>query len=265
MFCLSPHSTHLLQPLDVGLLGPLQHHYRKTVEDFLLTNGHGINWVIFFPIYKLARAKAYTVENIKATFKVTGILPLNPRVVLSQLAKPTAQSRSQSNSTTCILERTPYSKHDLRQQTQYALNFIKTASEGETCGWILRFAHAAEHSLTEADLARTELQRLRNKIKNIRPSKKDMRQFGRAQQYGIMTGSQILSGIRSAMTGIMPQKQKRQILEPHPPPTGPLLQQSEKPHQFLLPPSDLAFECAFGTSLSTLLGPLGLDHKRLRK
>ena len=97
VFCFPPHSTHLLQPLDVGLFGPLQKHYRKAVEDFFLTTSHGINRAIFFPTYKQARAKAYTVENIKAAFRVTGTIPLNPRVVLSQLAKPTAKSRSQSN------------------------------------------------------------------------------------------------------------------------------------------------------------------------
>jgi hypothetical protein len=26
LFCLPPHSTHMLQPLDVGLFGPLQHY-----------------------------------------------------------------------------------------------------------------------------------------------------------------------------------------------------------------------------------------------
>ena len=206
VFCLPPHSTHLLQPLDVGLFGPLQQHYRKAVEGFFLTTSHGINRDIFFLLYKQARVKTYTVENIKAAFKVTGIVPLNPRVVLSQLAKPTAKSRSQSNSTTCILERAPYTKHDLRQQTQHALNFLKTASEGETCGWILRFAHAAEHFLTEADLTRTELQRLRNQVKNIHTSKKDMRQFRKAQQHGVMTGSEILSGMKERDDSVNPFK-----------------------------------------------------------
>ena len=27
LYCLPPHTTHLLQPLDVGLFGPLQHAY----------------------------------------------------------------------------------------------------------------------------------------------------------------------------------------------------------------------------------------------
>ncbi|RPB06567.1 DDE-domain-containing protein [Morchella conica CCBAS932] len=32
-FCLPPHSTHLLQPLDVGLFGPLQRHYSNTLDE----------------------------------------------------------------------------------------------------------------------------------------------------------------------------------------------------------------------------------------
>ena len=47
----------------------------KLQEDFFLTTFHGINWVIFFLIYEEARAKAYTIKNIKTTFKVSGIFP----------------------------------------------------------------------------------------------------------------------------------------------------------------------------------------------
>ena len=131
--------------------------YNNTVgelsEDFFLTTFHGINWIIFFPIYKEAWAKAYTTESIKAAFKVTGIFLLNPRVVLSQFSKPTANSCRESRAnTTCILKYTPYTKYDTRQQTQFDLKY---------------------HFFTKANLTRTELQRL-HQIKNIRPSKKDM-------------------------------------------------------------------------------------------
>ena len=148
--------------------------YRRAVKESFLAISHGINRDILIPIYKEARAKANTVENITAAFKVTGIFPLNSRV-LSQPSKPTAKSRSESRANaTCILENTPYTKHDLRQQTQLALGYIRTASEGVVCSWILRFALAVEHSFDEPDLVRTELQRLQHQIKNIHPSKKDM-------------------------------------------------------------------------------------------
>ena len=61
---------------------------------------------------------------------------------------------------------------------------------------VARFYALLMQLLTEADLACTEQQQLRNQIKNIRPSKKDMRQLGRAQQHGVMTGSQIPSGMK---------------------------------------------------------------------
>ena len=87
VFCLPPHSAHL------------QQHNRKVVEDFFLITSYGTNQDIFFPIYTEALSKTYNIENIKAAFKVTGIFPLNPRVV-SQLWKPTAKTRSKSRSNT---------------------------------------------------------------------------------------------------------------------------------------------------------------------
>ena len=42
----------------------------------------------------------------------------------------------------------------LREQTQFALEFIKRAFEGEVCSRILRFAHAIEHASAGAGLAR---------------------------------------------------------------------------------------------------------------
>ncbi|PWW76365.1 CENP-B protein [Tuber magnatum] len=34
-FCLPAHSTHLLQPLDVGIFGPLQRHYSNGLDEFI--------------------------------------------------------------------------------------------------------------------------------------------------------------------------------------------------------------------------------------
>ena len=62
---------------------PLMPAYRKAVEDFFLTTSHGINRDISFSIYRKAWAEAYTIEKIKAEFKVTGIFPISSRVVLN--------------------------------------------------------------------------------------------------------------------------------------------------------------------------------------
>ena len=106
-------------------------HYRNAFEDFFLTTSHSINCDLVFPICKQARAKTYTIEDIKTAFKATRIVPLNPRAVLSQLSEPTAKSRSQSNSIMCIPEKTPYTKHDLRHQTRLLSSSLEQRHRGQ--------------------------------------------------------------------------------------------------------------------------------------
>lgn len=47
--CLPAHSTHLLQPLDVGLFGPLQKNYGTLLDNWLEKSGHGIHKGTFYP------------------------------------------------------------------------------------------------------------------------------------------------------------------------------------------------------------------------
>lgn len=84
-FCLPPRSTHLIQPLDIGLFSHLQANYYKAVEDNFLTTRVGTTRSLLFPLYKKARALTYTEENIKKTFKKVRIIPFNPRTVLGDL------------------------------------------------------------------------------------------------------------------------------------------------------------------------------------
>ena len=111
VFCLPPHSTHLLQPLDVGLFSPLQKHYQNIIEDYFLTTDIGINRDLFFPLYKKARALTYTKHNIEGAFKKCGIVLFNPRTVLAQgsRAPPAPTSNGEF-----LLEKTPYTKCALR-------------------------------------------------------------------------------------------------------------------------------------------------------
>ena len=49
LFCLPSHTTHILQPLDVGLFGPLQKYYGKRVENYLRLTGEGVSKRNFLP------------------------------------------------------------------------------------------------------------------------------------------------------------------------------------------------------------------------
>ena len=96
---------------------------------------------------------------------------------------------------------------------------IKSASEGEVCSWVLRFALAVEHSFTETDLARMELQ---HQINDIRSSKKDLLQCSEAQQYGVITGSRLQAGIMERDDkGHATKAKKTNSDQPPAPPTPP--------------------------------------------
>ena len=83
--CLLSHTSHFLQPLDVGLFGPLQKAYGKRVGE-LSTRGHtSINKPLFLEILTDARQEVYTTRNARGAWRGSGIWPHNPHVVLSKL------------------------------------------------------------------------------------------------------------------------------------------------------------------------------------
>lgn len=54
LISLPPHSTHLLQPLHVGLFGPLQHFYGKAADDYVRNSHCGILKGTFWGFYPTA-------------------------------------------------------------------------------------------------------------------------------------------------------------------------------------------------------------------
>ena len=83
--CMSPHSSHLLQPLDVGYFSPLKKAYGRQVEN--LMRGH-INHIIkvkFLPCFKAAFDALITKSNILGSFRGASLIPFNLEAVLLKL------------------------------------------------------------------------------------------------------------------------------------------------------------------------------------
>ncbi|HEV7738417.1 MAG TPA: hypothetical protein VGO47_13725 [Chlamydiales bacterium] len=82
-----PHSTHRLQPLDVGLFSPLATYYSQELNQFI-QRSEGICSVTkrdFFRLFWPAFYKAFTDKNIKSAWLKTGISPLDRIRVLGVL------------------------------------------------------------------------------------------------------------------------------------------------------------------------------------
>ena len=97
LLCMPPHSSHLLQPLDVACFSPLK---RKT----------------FLPAFKTAFEQSITRENIQAGFRGAGLVPHNPQAVLSKL-DVVVQTPKQSPQRAAAWEaQTPHNAREVESQ-----------------------------------------------------------------------------------------------------------------------------------------------------
>jgi len=106
LLCFVPHSTHLLQPLDIGIFGPLGRYYSNEVDDWGRAYPYQtISKGDFFPLCQRARQKALTIVNIKAAFGATGIYQLRRARVLEIIDKssPSTSSTTQISPHTMLL------------------------------------------------------------------------------------------------------------------------------------------------------------------
>jgi DDE superfamily endonuclease len=85
------HTSHKLQPCDVGVFGLLKAAYRDEVERLYRGGANTVGKQHFTSLYSPAREKALTPRNIKAGWSATGLHPFNPDRVLRTIQKPSAK------------------------------------------------------------------------------------------------------------------------------------------------------------------------------
>jgi hypothetical protein len=83
--CMPPHSSHILQPLDVVCFSPLKRKYSQRVRDLARRRVFHINKEGFLPAFKDAFFDVFTEENCRKAFEASGIVPINAQVVLDRL------------------------------------------------------------------------------------------------------------------------------------------------------------------------------------
>ena len=86
LYCLLPHTTHILQSLDMATYRPLKPHYSK-ITDFIVMASLGqerkatINKTSFAVSFKEAFEEAMNMKIIIKEFRTTGIYPFNPNAI----------------------------------------------------------------------------------------------------------------------------------------------------------------------------------------
>ena len=76
LFCLPPHSSHLLQPVDVGFFSPMKSNWKQAVAKYQLQNpGTFVN-------------KTVKRTTLVQAFKQSGIYPVDRRAISSSKFGP---------------------------------------------------------------------------------------------------------------------------------------------------------------------------------
>jgi hypothetical protein len=63
-----PHSSHLLQPLDVGCFLPLKRAYSRELEALIRHHINHITKLEFLPAFQVAFTQSFTSANIYSAF-----------------------------------------------------------------------------------------------------------------------------------------------------------------------------------------------------
>ena len=111
---LPPHSTHRLQPLDVGIFSPLSTAYSNQI-DHLIQSSQGFSRITkrsFWSMFRTAWKTVLSFENIRSAFATTAIYPLGPEKILNQLKKKTPSPISSDNESQ---RKTPCSVRGIRR------------------------------------------------------------------------------------------------------------------------------------------------------
>ncbi|KAF2179643.1 DDE-domain-containing protein [Zopfia rhizophila CBS 207.26] len=79
------HSSHILQPLDVGCFSPLKTAYRRQVKKLMRNQFNHITKLEFLPAFRDAFDASITESNIQESFRGAGLVPFDLDKVILKL------------------------------------------------------------------------------------------------------------------------------------------------------------------------------------
>jgi hypothetical protein len=163
-----PHSSHLLQPLDVGCFSPLKRAYSRQIEVLMKSHVNHVTKLEFFIAFKTAFYSVFTEDNVKAGFRGAGLVPHDPEAVISKLdvklRTPTPTGPPPASADPWVSQ-TPRNPTDAVSQTDFIKGRI-SGHQGSSPTPILdaidQFAKGAKAMMHEVALLRSEVRILRD-------------------------------------------------------------------------------------------------------
>ena len=83
LYCLTAHSSHLIQPLDQAFFGAIKRAWTNALRQFVAKHGEAVGLDTFCQVFRPVWRAAITAENAMSSFSASGIFPFNPNRVLN--------------------------------------------------------------------------------------------------------------------------------------------------------------------------------------
>jgi hypothetical protein len=195
--CMPAHSSHLLQPLDVGCFSPLKRAYSREVEHLMRHHINHITKLEFLPAFKTAYEQTFTPSNICSAFRGAGLVPLQPDVVISKLD---------------VQLRTPSNVRELTAQSSLTSDRVrkhKSSSPVSMIEAINQLRKGAEVIMLSAELMRDRIASLERA--NASVSARRSRKKKRLQRQGVLTkgaGEDLLAQRRAGEQAARGERQR---------------------------------------------------------
>ncbi len=91
LFCLLPYSTHLTQPLKVGIFQPFKYYHTDVIDKAVWLGNEKFGKVEFLAAFQSFRNQTFKPTTIRYAFNSTGLVLFNPDVILNKICEKQAQ------------------------------------------------------------------------------------------------------------------------------------------------------------------------------
>ena len=158
------HSSHLLQPLDVGCFAPLKKAYGNEVNKLIRNGINHISKVEFLPAFHAAFDASIIPDNIRGGFRGAGLVPYDPEAVISKLDIRIGTPLPPADEVTSWSPKTPVNRVQMDSQTKLIKRKIiqhQDSSPTPITEAVDQLLKGSERIATELELLKTEFKALR--------------------------------------------------------------------------------------------------------
>ena len=161
--CMPAHTSHLLQPLDVGCYSPLKRVYGREVQELARQGIHHIDKEDFLTTYTKVRLSIFSDQNIKSGFLATGLMPCDPQRVLSSLTvtKTPSPPGTASGAAPLWTSETPHTTAQLEQQASLVQGLLQRQSQSPTTQAVKQIIKGCQMAMHSAAILAKENSELR--------------------------------------------------------------------------------------------------------